>query len=116
MKKMLKFFPSIATIAHVVLHDLNLHFQGQTVSCYALAIEKSAGSGFPQQICLDSHDPCRGVTLVIFLYSNLFNCFVCYSVSLHDKFPSIFCDYCKTYLTIKVIYTVNIHYSMFVKG
>ena len=34
------YLPSNGTIANVVLHDFDLRFQGQTSSCYALAIEK----------------------------------------------------------------------------
>ena len=47
--------PSNGIIVNVVLRDLDLHFQGQIFSCYPFAIKNCAGSGWPRQICLDSH-------------------------------------------------------------
>ena len=40
----------------IVLHNLDLHFQGQIFSCYAFAIN-CVGSEFPRQIFLHSHGP-----------------------------------------------------------
>ena len=51
--------PSNGTIANVVLCDIDLHIQGQTLSCYcyAFTIKNCAGSGFLRQIFLDFHSP-----------------------------------------------------------
>ena len=52
-------------IVKVVLSNLDLHFQGQTFSCYAFATTRNGTDNvFPWQICLDSHGSHRGVALV----------------------------------------------------
>ena len=44
------YLPSNRTIVNVVLHDLDLHFQCQTFSCYALAIKKCRQHMFPADL------------------------------------------------------------------
>ena len=60
------YLPSNATIADVVIHHFDLHFQGRSFSCYALALNIVQWQRIsPLKICLDSHDSGRGVALVV---------------------------------------------------
>ena len=50
---------------NVVFHDLDLHFQSHTFSCYAFAIKTKICSECFRQISLDSHNHRRGVAQVL---------------------------------------------------
>ena len=63
--------PSNGTIAIGVLCDLDVNFQGQTFSCYAVSINNGVDSGRPRQICFYWHGHSRGVGLVYLNPTNI---------------------------------------------
>ena len=55
----------------IILHDLDLHFQGQTFSYYEFCYKNCKGSGCLRQICLDSLDPAVELLLLTFVFYTL---------------------------------------------
>ena len=63
-----------AEMRHITFDEVDIRHRMapmQTFSCNAFAITKLRMQGIPRQICLDSHDPCRGVAIVLVVTGHL---------------------------------------------